>query len=79
LDDLRGGDPSENAVALRDLLNGKTGAYRDVVCLNAAAAFLIAEKVETLREGWELGAAAIDDGRALHALDRLIAISHDRS
>lgn len=76
LDDLRGGDPGENAAALRDLLNGKPGAYRDVVCLNAAAAMLVAERVETLREGWEQAAAAIDDGRAMTALDRLIALSH---
>lgn len=76
LDDLRGGDPSENAQAIRDLLNGKAGAYRDVVCLNAAAALLVAEKVETLRDGWEAAAAAIDDGRALKTLQGLVALSN---
>ncbi len=76
LDDLRGGDPIENATALRDLLNGKAGAYRDVVCLNAAAAFLVADRVETLREGFERATAAIDDGRALGALDTLAALSN---
>ncbi len=76
LDDLRGGDPAENAVALRALLNGKPGAYRDVVCLNAAAAFLVADAVETLREGVERAAAAIDDGRALGALEALVALSN---
>jgi len=76
LDDLRGGDPTENAEALRDLLNGKTGAYRDVVCLNAAAALLVAETVETLREGWETAAAAIDDGRAQGALNALVRLSN---
>jgi anthranilate phosphoribosyltransferase len=69
---LRGGDPAHNAAALRDLLGGKTGAYRDMVLLNAAAAFLVAEKVETLREGIDLGGAVIDDGRALAALDGLV-------
>ena len=77
LGDLRGGDPAENAAALRDLLNGKPGAYRDVALLNAAAAFLVAEAVETLHEGVELAAAAIDDGRALAALDKLIAITNE--
>jgi anthranilate phosphoribosyltransferase len=76
LDDLRGGDPAENAIALRDLLHGKPGAYRDVVCLNAAAAFLVADKVETLREGYDRAVAAIDEGRALAALDTLIELSH---
>jgi anthranilate phosphoribosyltransferase len=76
LDDLRGGDPAENAVALRALLNGKKSAYRDVATLNAAAAFLVADKVETLHDGVVLAAAAIDDGRALQALDRLVAITN---
>jgi anthranilate phosphoribosyltransferase len=76
LDDLRGGDPSDNAQALRQLLNGKRGAYRDVVILNAAAAFLVAERVETLSEGVSLAAQTIDAGRALAALDRLVAITN---
>lgn len=75
LADLTGGDPEYNAAALRDLLNGQNGAYRDIVLLNAAAAFLVADRVETLREGVELAGQVIDDGRALGALDRLIAIT----
>jgi anthranilate phosphoribosyltransferase len=73
--DLRGGDPAENAAALRALLAGQPGPYRDIVLLNAAAAFLVAEKVETLREGVTLAAEAIDDGRASAALDTLVQIS----
>ena len=76
LADLTGGDPAENAAALYRLLEGQTGAYRDIVLLNAAAAFLIGDKVETLREGVELAAAAIDDGRAMSALQKLVAISN---
>jgi anthranilate phosphoribosyltransferase len=72
LSELKGGEPAENAVALRALLEGRRDAYRDVVALNAAAAFLVAEKVETLREGVVLAEAAIDDGRAKAALDQLI-------
>jgi anthranilate phosphoribosyltransferase len=72
LDELKGGEPADNAVALRALLDGRKDAYRDVVALNAAAAFLVAEKVETLREGVALAEAAIDDGRARAALDLLI-------
>ena len=75
LADLTGGDPEYNAAALRDLLNGKADAYRDIVLLNAAAAFLVADRVETLREGVELAGQVIDDGRALGALDSLIAIT----
>jgi anthranilate phosphoribosyltransferase len=71
--DLRGGGPGENAAALRALLDGRTGAYRDIVCLNAAAAFLVAERAETLREGIAMASDAIDSGAARRALDGLIA------
>ena len=72
LEELRGGDPASNAQALRDLLAGRTGPYRDIVRLNAAAAFLIGERVETLSEGVALAAQIIDDGRAQAALNRLV-------
>jgi anthranilate phosphoribosyltransferase len=75
LADLTGGDPKHNAEALRRLLSGEKGPYHDVVALNAAAAFLVAEKVETLREGVELAGAVIEDGRAQAALDRLAEIT----
>ncbi|HEY4030760.1 MAG TPA: anthranilate phosphoribosyltransferase [Caulobacteraceae bacterium] len=79
LSDIVGGDPAFNAQAIRDLLAGKTGAYRDIVLLNAAAALLVAERVETLREGAQLAAQAIDDGRAQAALDALAAASHSQA
>ena len=71
--DLRGGEPAENAAALRRLLDGQAGAYRDIVLLNAAAAFLVAEKVETLSEGVDHARQSIDSGAAAAALGRLIA------
>lgn len=76
LDELTGGTPEVNAAALTRLLDGEKGAYRDVVLLNAAAAFLIGDKVETLRDGVDLAAAVIDDGRAKRALAGLIAATH---
>ena len=76
LSDLTGGAPEVNAAALRALLQGETGAYRDIVALNTAAAFLVAEKVETLSEGVALAGQVIDDGRALTALDRLCEITN---
>jgi anthranilate phosphoribosyltransferase len=72
LADLRGGDPDENAKALRDLLHGKTGAYRDVVLLNAAALFVVADRAPDLVEGARLAAQSLDEGLALKALDLLI-------
>ena len=75
LADLTGGSPGENAAALRRLLAGEKGPYRDIVLLNAAAAFLVGETVETLREGVDLAAAVIDDGRAQGALDALVNLA----
>ena len=75
LADLTGGAPAQNAVALRELLDGAQGAYRNIVLLNAAAAFLVGEQVETLREGVELAGQIIDDGRAKAALDKLIEVT----
>ena len=76
LDELKGGSPEHNAVALRAVLAGERGAYRDIVLLNAAAALLVADHVETLTEGIEAAAAAIDSGQAATALERLAAITN---
>ncbi len=75
LADLTGGAPAENAEALRALLAGAKGPYRDIVLLNSAAAFLVGDKVETLREGVELAGKVIDDGRAARALATLVSIA----
>jgi anthranilate phosphoribosyltransferase len=76
LEDLRGGAPEANARALRAVLGGEPGPYRDMVLLNAAAALLVGETVETLREGVSLAGQVIDDGRAGAALDCLIEITN---
>ena len=72
LDDLRGGDAEENALALRALLDGASGAYRDIVLLNAAAALVVADRAADLAEGAAQAAAVIDDGRAAKALADLV-------
>ncbi len=77
LDAIRGGAAEDNAAALRALLAGERGAYRDIVCLNAAAVFVIAERVGDLAEGLELARDSVDSGRAQLALDRLAALSRN--
>ena len=72
LADITGGAPDYNAQALLALLDGEKGPYRDIVLLNAAAAFLVGDKVETLREGIALAADVIDSGKAKNALAILI-------
>jgi anthranilate phosphoribosyltransferase len=78
LADIKGGDAKVNAAAIRELLAGKAGAYRDIVLLNAAAALIVAGKAASLEDGVARGARAIDDGHAAAALDRLIAITNGR-
>ena len=74
--DLKGGDPAHNAAALVALLEGAKTPYRDIVLMNAAAAFIVARRVGKLREGVELAAEAIDSGRARETLRRLVEISN---
>lgn len=69
LDKIIGGDAGTNARALRALLEGMAGAYRDVVLLNAAAALIVGGRAGTLREGAERAAEAIDSGAALRLLE----------
>jgi anthranilate phosphoribosyltransferase len=71
LADIQGGEPAENAAALTRLLDGETGAYRDIVLLNSGAALVVAGKAADLRSGVRLAAAAIDDGRARALLGRM--------
>lgn len=77
--DIIGGTPEENAVALRALLAGETGAYRDAVLLNAAAALVVADKVSSLPEGVELARESIDSGAAKARLDKLVQITQGTS
>ncbi|RUU46407.1 anthranilate phosphoribosyltransferase [Mesorhizobium sp. M6A.T.Ce.TU.002.03.1.1] len=75
-DELRGGDAAYNAQALRDMLGGAAGAFRDTVLMNAGAGLVVAGKATMLADGMATAAQAIDSGRALQVLDRLVEISN---
>ncbi len=77
IEDLRGGEPAENAARLTALLEGESGPLRDVVLLNAAAALIVAGRAGDLRAGVERAAQAIRDGSARQALARLVAITNE--
>jgi anthranilate phosphoribosyltransferase len=74
---LKGGDANVNAEAIRDVLAGEHGAFRDIVLINAAAALIVGGKVASLPEGVERAARAIDGGAATRALDRLVAVTNE--
>lgn len=70
-EDLEGGDAAENAHATRRVLAGEAGPHRDVVLLNAAAALVVAGRVDGLAQGCALAGEAIDAGEARARLDAL--------
>jgi anthranilate phosphoribosyltransferase len=73
---LRGGDADSNAAALKDVLKGRKGPFRDVALLNAAAAIVVAGKAKDLKEGFAVAAKSLDSAEAEGRLDRLIAVSN---
>jgi anthranilate phosphoribosyltransferase len=73
VDTLRGGDAAHNAAALRRLLLGEAGPYRDAVLFNAAAALIVAGEAHDWHHGVEEAAEAIDKGLANTLLDCWIA------
>jgi anthranilate phosphoribosyltransferase len=74
---LKGGDPAQNAAALLELLDGRQGAYRDIVLLNSAAALIVADKAGDLADGVALAAEAVDSGKASATLALLARLSHE--
>jgi anthranilate phosphoribosyltransferase len=73
---LAGGTPEENATITRDILQGRKGPKRDVVCMNAAPALVAGRKAASLRDGFLLAGRAIDSGAAAEKLTRLIAFTN---
>ncbi|MGB4056635.1 MAG: anthranilate phosphoribosyltransferase [Alphaproteobacteria bacterium] len=73
--DLQGGDPAHNAKALREILNGKKSAYRDIVIANAAAALCLYGTISTLKEGAQLAGEVLDSGAANALLNEYISFS----
>ena len=72
---IRGGDAVHNAKALKALLMGAPGPYRDAVLFNAGAALMIAGRVADYAEGAKTAAEAIDSGRAELLLARWIELA----
>ena len=77
LEQLKGGDAAHNARALRALLQGEEGPYRDIVLFNTSAALIVAGKAGSLEDGVARAAQAIDSGAANMALDKLIAVTNE--
>ncbi|AKM07224.1 anthranilate phosphoribosyltransferase [Pelagerythrobacter marensis] len=72
---IRGGDAAHNARALKALLDGTAGPYRDAVLFNAAATLIVAGKASGWAEGAAIAAESLDSGKAGALLDRWIALA----
>ncbi|EDM23756.1 anthranilate phosphoribosyltransferase [Caminibacter mediatlanticus] len=76
-EDLIGGDAKENAKITRGILSGEIkGPKRDAVLLNSAAALMVDGKVNSIKEGIKLSKEAIDSGKAIKHLEKIIEVSN---
>jgi anthranilate phosphoribosyltransferase len=71
LSDLEGKDIDTSVKIALDLLNGKKGPKRDIVCLNTAAALIVGGVAKDMKEGIKIAEKSIDSGNALHKLELL--------
>jgi anthranilate phosphoribosyltransferase len=76
-EELRGGDPQENAEAIRAVFRGADGGRRNAILLNAAGAIAAGGLAADLREGLELARMAVDSGAAAERLDQLARFSRE--
>ena len=74
-DELRGGDPTENARHIRDVFDGADGGRRSAILLNAAGAIAAGGHARDLKEGLGLATEALDSGAAGTRLEELVAFS----
>jgi anthranilate phosphoribosyltransferase len=79
LDDLRGGDASVNAEAIRRVVAGDPSPHRDIAVLNAAAALVVIGQAADFPAGVALACEVIDDGRAAQVLDNLVRVTQEAS
>jgi anthranilate phosphoribosyltransferase len=73
---IAGGDATENARIVREVLGGEKSPRRDVVLMNAAAALVAAGRSEHLKDAVAVAAESIDSGKASQKLDALIQFTN---
>jgi len=69
---LRGGDPLQNAGIISAILSGEQGPQREVAALNAGAAIYVAGRAQSIEQGLEVARRTIDSGEAMSTLDRFL-------
>ena len=76
LESIRGGDAKYNARKLRELLDGKISAYRDIACINAATALVATNHEKKLNDAFKRAETSIETGAAKNALNKLVHITN---
>ena len=77
IQEISGGDAAANATIIREILNGKKSAHRDVVLLNAAAALVAAGRADHLSNALPMATNSIDTGACGQKLDLLVKFTND--
>lgn len=76
LSELQGGNAGENAAITRAILAGERGPKRDIVLLNAGAALYIGGVSDSVAAGIKRAEEAIDSGKSMEVLEKLIAYTN---
>ena len=76
LNSIKGGEPKDNAIAFKKLLNGQKGPYRDIVLFNSASAIVATGHESDLKTAIEMSEHSVDSGEASKKLNSLIKITN---
>jgi len=77
LEDIKGGNASENANIAKALLKGNIiGAKKEVVLINAGAAIMVAGKADSIKDGYAIAKGSLESGKAYQKLNQLILVSN---
>ena len=76
LSEVRGGTPEENRKAVLEIFEGKKGAARDMILLNAAASIFIGQASSSIRDALKMAEEVIDHGLVLNKIDQLRGFRH---
>ena len=79
LEDLRGGDASVNAEAIRRVVGGDPSPHRDIALLNASAALVVIGRTPDLEAGLVLASSLVDSGRAAEVLEHVVRVTNEAS
>jgi len=79
VEEISGGTPEDNARKLVNVMKGERSPARDIIAMNSGAAVYVSGQASTLQEGSRMAEAALDSGRALQTLKRMVAMNGDPS